>query len=222
MATMNTGLSMIQDDGTSLPSLIDAYEITSMHDAATREWHTLAPSKLSTLAETEEIEQIIKNQHLANFELWHLEDEARSPYSLDREIASVKRQIDQVNQARNDLIERLDAILLATLSTHGMPAPVAPLHSETPGLIVDRLSILSLKIFHSREEAERKDASPGHVRRNRERLQVLEDQRNDLAQCLDRLWEQVIHGQRRFKLYRQFKMYNDPTLNPVLYRKPKA
>lgn len=213
---------MTQTAGSSLAPLIDAHEIMAMHDAATRDWHKLTPPNLITLGQPEGIPALLRVQHQANFELWHLEDEARSPYSLDREIASVKRLIDRVNQCRNDLMERYDAMLLGELSAHGLPAPVAPLHSETPGLIVDRLSILALKIFHSREETERKDASPGHIRKNRERLQLLEDQRLDLSQCLDRLWEQVIHGQRRFKLYRQLKMYNDPSLNPVLYRKSGA
>ena len=210
---------MTQTPGSSLAPLIDAHEIMTMHDAATRDWHKLIPPNLITLGPQEDIDGILRTQHQANFELWHLEDEARSPYVLDREIASVKRMIDRVNQCRNDLTERFDALLLGQLNGHGLPAPVAPLHSETPGLIVDRLSILALKIFHSREETERDDASPGHIRRNRERLQLLEEQRQDLAQCLDRLWEQVIYGQRRFKLYRQLKMYNDPSLNPAVYRK---
>lgn len=213
---------MTNQAGNSLASLVDAHEITSMHDAATRDWHKLTPPNLLTLGPSETMLDLLRTQHQANFELWHLEDEARSIYSLDREIASVKRQIDRVNQRRNDLMEQFDAVLLRELNAQGLPAHVAPLHSETPGLIVDRLSILSLKIFHSREEMERADATPGHIRRNRERLQMLEEQRSDLAQCLDRLWEQVVYGQRRFKLYRQLKMYNDPTLNPVLYRKSRT
>lgn len=88
-------------------------------------------------------------------------------------------------------------------------------------MMLDRLSILSLKIFHTTEEIVRPESLPGHVRRNRERLAVLEDQRRDLAGCLDRLWEQVIHGERRFKLYRQLKMYNDPALNPAYRKSPR-
>ncbi|HTV06738.1 MAG TPA: DUF4254 domain-containing protein [Acidobacteriaceae bacterium] len=207
------------NQGSSLASLMDAHEITLLHDEATREWHKLTPPNLITVGPPQSMRELIRIQHQANFELWHLEDEARSPYSLDREIASVKRMIDRVNQRRNDLMEQLDAMLLEELSAHGLPAPTAQLHSETPGLIIDRLSILSLKIFHSREQTEREDVTLGHIRKNRERLQLLEEQRNDLAQCFDRLWEQIIYGQRRFKLYRQLKMYNDPTLNPVLYKK---
>lgn len=93
------------------------------------------------------------------------------------------------------------------------------MHSETPGLILDRLSILALKIFHTREEMLRADAPEGHISRNRERLRLLEEQRVDLAGCLDELWTQIIRGERHFKLYRQLKMYNDPSLNPAVYKK---
>jgi hypothetical protein len=93
------------------------------------------------------------------------------------------------------------------------------LHSESPGLVIDRLSILALKIYHTREEAERSDAPAGHAERNRERLGILEEQRADLAACLDALWREALSGTRRFKLYRQLKMYNDPLLNPAIYKK---
>ena len=137
-------------------------------------------------------------------------------------MASVKRRIDKTNQRRNDLAEQLDRALLGWLETEGfesLPNPEAPLHSESPGLIVDRLSILALKIYHTREEAERQDAPAGHAERNRQRLAILEEQRSDLAGCLDALWRQTLAGTRRFKLYRQLKMYNDPTLNPAIYRR---
>jgi hypothetical protein len=132
--------------------------------------------------------------------------------------------VDQINQRRNDLAEELDRALLGWLETGGLgalPNPEAPLHSESPGLIVDRLSILALKIYHTREEAERTDAPDGHADRNRERLAILEEQRSDLAACLDALWHETLAGTRRFKLYRQLKMYNDPTLNPAIYTKTR-
>jgi uncharacterized protein DUF4254 len=110
---------------------------------------------------------------------------------------------------------------MASLCAAASMQPAAELHSETPGLMVDRLSILSLKLFHTREELERVNAPPGHRARNQERLDLLIEQRGDLEGCLERLWQQVCAGQRRFKLYRQLKMYNDPELNPAIYsRKP--
>jgi hypothetical protein len=111
---------------------------------------------------------------------------------------------------------------LAWLEARGLPKVAAPLHSETPGMMIDRLSILALKIFHTRQEAERADALAGHAERNRQRLVILEEQRSDLARCLDALWRETLDGTRHFKLYRQMKMYNDPTLNPAIYGKTIA
>jgi len=161
----------------------------------------------------------VGRQHLANFELWHIEDEARTPGATDAEIADVKRRVDKTNQRRNDLAEQLDRMLLGWLGARGLPKAEAALHSESPGLIVDRLSILALKIYHTREESERQDAPEGHCERCCERLAILEEQRADLAGCLDALWAETLAGTRRFKLYRQLKMYNDPSLNPAVYRK---
>jgi hypothetical protein len=158
-------------------------------------------------------------QHFANFRLWHIEDEARTPGATDSELAGVKRRVDATNQLRNDLAESLDRSLLAWLEKQSLPNLNAPLHSESPGLIIDRLSILALKIYHTREEAERSDAPAGHAERNRERLSILEEQRTDLAACLNALWRETLNGTRRFKLYRQLKMYNDPLLNPAIYKK---
>jgi hypothetical protein len=134
-------------------------------------------------------------------------------------VARVKRRVDDTNQRRNDLTEDLDQKLMAWLEANGLPRASAPLNSESPGLIIDRLSILALKIYHTREEAGRKDAPSGHADRNRERLVILEEQRADLAGCLDALWYETLAGTRRFKMYRQLKMYNDPALNPAIYGK---
>jgi hypothetical protein len=127
--------------------------------------------------------------------------------------------VDSTNQLRNDLAEQLDRVLLDWLAARALPNPETPLHSESPGLIIDRLSILALKIYHTREEAERTDAPAGHGERNQNRLAILAEQRGDLANCLDALWRETLEGKRRFKLYRQLKMYNDPSLNPAVYRK---
>jgi hypothetical protein len=152
-------------------------------------------------------------QHRANFELWHEEDKARVPGVADAEIVRVKHAIDTSNQRRNDLVEKMDLWLIERLEQD----PVAPLHSETPGLMIDRLSILALKIYHTREEAHRASATEEHRSRNEGRLALLMEQREDLANCLDVLWSEVLGSRRRFKLYRQMKMYNDPELNPAVY-----
>ena len=208
--------------------MVSAIEIVALHDRLTREWHGPlnaerdgpfpAPALPGSSADGEWL-SLVARQHKANFDLWHIEDEARTPGASDAEIVDVKRRIDQTNQLRNDLIEELDRAMLDWMEGRGLPNKAAPLHSESPGLMIDRLSILALKIYHTREEAERKDAPPGHAERNRERLKILEEQRADLAGCLDALWQETLGGTRRFKVYRQLKMYNDPTLNPAIYGK---
>lgn len=158
--------------------------------------------------------EILEQQHLSNFLLWHEEDRARDPAASDTSIAAVKRSIDRVNQRRNDLIELLDESLLRVLPAQN---GAGPLLSETPGMMVDRLSILALRIFHTREEADRASATEAHRTRSRERLAVLNTQAGDLAGCFDDALAAVQTGERRFKIYRQLKMYNDPDLNPVWY-----
>jgi hypothetical protein len=193
-------------------------EIPALHDELTARWHQEAfeiwqpPADLWT--------SLAARQHLANFELWHTEDEARRPGATDTDVARVKRRIDETNQRRNDLSEQIDRALLDQLALLGLPSGAAPLHSESPGLMIDRLSILALKLFHTREEMERENAPEGHATRNAERLAILLEQRNDLAACLTQLWEETLAGTRRFKLYRQLKMYNDPALNPAVYGSP--
>lgn len=195
-----------------LPEKVRAAEIIALQDKLTEQWHHETPS-----VEPTQPYGMLAEQHLANFELWHIEDRARAPRADDHEIAEAKRQIDRTNQRRNDLMERCDAELLSVLASANLPSPGAELHSESPGLMLDRLSILSLKIFHTKEEVARQDAPEGHAARNRERLALLEEQRSDLAAAFDRFWKAVLHGERRFKIYRQLKMYNDPTLNPAMY-----
>jgi hypothetical protein len=199
------------------PRMIEASAITEMQDECSKRWHARTGS--TATREENEWLQAVERQHRANFDLWHIEDEARAPGATEAELARVKRRVDETNQRRNDLTEELDRILVAWLEEHGLPRATAPLNSESPGLIIDRLSILALKIYHTREEAAREDAPAGHAERNQERLAILEEQRTDLAGCLDALWYETLAGTRRFKMYRQLKMYNDPSLNPAIYGK---
>jgi len=153
-----------------------------------------------------------------NYCLWHEEDKARRTDVNDGVIAGVKRRIDQFNQQRNDLIERLDEQILARLEAVCSWRDDVPINSETPGSIVDRISILSLKIYHMREDTLRDDIDDAHRERSRGKLDILREQRTDLEHALARLISEYRAGTRRMKLYRQFKMYNDPTLNPEIYR----
>lgn len=149
--------------------------------------------------------------------LWHEEDKARRTDVDDSTIAVVKRAIDRLNQQRNDLIEKLDEVILAEVERITVDLPEEIINCETPGSIVDRLSILSLKIYHMDEDSRRSDVSDEHRRHSHHRLDVLRLQRHDLYVALDRLLDDYLAGRKRMKLYKQFKMYNDPTLNPELY-----
>jgi hypothetical protein len=197
------------------PGSISATSIAALQDQCTRHWHQVEGLPLT---QEDPFLLLVARQHAANFELWHTEDQARLPNASDAQIAAVKRSIDQINQRRNDLAEACDEFLLRLLAPHNLPAPNAPLHSESPGLMIDRLSILSLKIFHTAEQLHRPNAPAGHAQRNQDRLAILQEQQADLISCFGHAWSQVLAGTLRFKLYRQLKMYNDPELNPAIYR----
>lgn len=156
-----------------------------------------------------------------NYELWHEEDTARRTDVDDCVIAAVKRRIDVLNQARNDMIERLDEQILAWLNGKIAGVSAADTNSETPGSVVDRISILSLKIFHMREDTLRGDVSQEHRDRSLQKLAILTEQRTDLFAALQQLISDYLAGRKRMKLYRQFKMYNDPELNPEIYRQQR-
>jgi hypothetical protein len=158
----------------------------------------------------------IEANHRCNRMLWDEEDLARRRDVNDAAIAANKRAIDGFNQRRNDAIERIDEALLARLAAI-VPAAGAWHNSETAGSMVDRMSILALKIFHMRAQAVRADASGEHRALCREKLLRLELQRDDLARCFDTLLALAADGRAYWRVYRQFKMYNDATLNPYLY-----
>jgi len=158
----------------------------------------------------------LEANHRCNRLLWDEEDRARRRDVADAAIVANKRAIDGYNQRRNDAIEKIDEALLERLSSV-TPAPDAWHNSETAGSIVDRLSILALKIFHMRAETIRAEAAEAHRAACREKLARLELQRADLARCFDTLLARASDGRAFWRIYRQFKMYNDATTNPYLY-----
>lgn len=178
----------------------------------TGEWHEAEPE-----VEGGGLGSLVKENHRCNFTLWHEEDEARRDDLGAEHVRRAKRAIDRMNQLRNNAIERIDAALLELLPEAGEDVP---LHSETPGMILDRLSILALKIYHMKEQTERSDVEEAHRRQCAAKLEILRQQRNDLAAVLEEYAGDLLAGRRRFKVYYQMKMYNDPKLNPKLYGKP--
>lgn len=164
---------------------------------------------------SDELATAIADNHHWNALLWMTEDQARRTDVPARHIVRAKRAIDRYNQRRNDAVERIDEALLRELGGIAHK-PSARLHSETAGAMIDRLSILALKIFHMQVQATRRDADAAHLSACSAKLQVLQAQRNDLAGCLGQLLRDSVTGNAYFKPYRQFKMYNDQRLNPWL------
>lgn len=148
---------------------------------------------------------------------WHLEDIIRNPDINPAEALALKRRIDKSNQERTDTVEKMDDFFLE--SFRDVPSkPSTPINSETPAWLLDRMSILMLKIFHMKEQTQRKDVSAQHAAKCGEKLLILEEQKKDMGIAFDELLRDIDSGARRFKVYRQMKMYNDSTLNPVLYK----
>ena len=190
-----------------------ARDLTAFHDSR----HAIDGWAKSAAAEHRGgLWRAVEDNHRCNCLLWDEEDLARRRNVPDTEIANNKRAIDRYNQKRNDSIERIDEQLLIFFSAIKIK-PESKLSSETPGAMIDRLSILSLKIHHMRLQTRRGDVAGAHVENCLLKLTRLNEQRTDLAACLDRLLAECARGESNFKVYRQFKMYNDPATNPAMY-----
>jgi hypothetical protein len=151
---------------------------------------------------------------------WHLEDIIRDPEIDPVEALKIKRRIDKSNQDRTDLVELIDSYFLDQYK-EVKPLDGAVINTESPAWAVDRLSILTLKIFHMKEETERANSTPEHTAACSKKLHILLEQLRDLSSAIDQLLDDIQSGRRYMKIYKQMKMYNDPALNPVLYGKDK-
>ena len=147
---------------------------------------------------------------------WHFEDIIRDPHIDPVEALNLKRRIDRSNQDRTDLVEQIDSYFRQQFSDV-KPNADATINTESPAWAIDRLSILALKIYHMREQVERTDVAEEHIRKCQEKLNVLAEQQIDLGTAIDQLLEDIQEGRKYMKVYRQMKMYNDPSTNPVLY-----
>jgi Protein of unknown function (DUF4254) len=164
----------------------------------------------------------ICQQHRFNYLLWHEEDLARSAEASDTRIAMVKRTIDRYNQQRNDLIEQMDYWLIAAIAAASVaPDQNARINTETPGSAIDRLSIMALRIYHFEEQLQRSDLDTEQTERIARNITQCHQQHADLSQSLSELLCDLLAGKKILRGYRQMKMYNDPTLNPVLYQAPR-
>lgn len=162
--------------------------------------------------------ETICKQHSFNFQLWHQEDIARSPVVTDAEMATVKRAIDGFNQNRNDWIEKIDDLLTNHIQIENIQvANDARLNTETPGSAFDRLSIMSLRLYHLQEQLDRDDATAEHKVKVNQKIAICRLQQKDLSQSLAQLLTDILAGTKRHATYRQCKMYNDPSLNPEVY-----
>lgn len=188
-----------------------ASEIADLQKTLTDRWHQQSPAAAGT-----GFLRLVEENHLRNFQLWHEEDVARRDDLGFEPIYRAKRNIDRFNQERNNFIEEMDKAIVAELQP---PTEGCPRNSETPGMMIDRLSILALKEYHMHEETVRTDASAQHREKCGEKLARIRVQRADLTACLAELLADVIARRRTFSVYFQFKMYNDPSLNPQLYRR---
>lgn len=190
--------------------------VVNLFEQLVKEWHC-EKYDITNLENLSGLKKFYVKLMYHNFTLWHFEDKARVKNISDAVIADVKRNIDVQNQLRNDTIELIDVYIQNLIKK--IPLLKKSYNAtETPGAAIDRLSILCLKIFHMREETVRKDADSEHITKCKNKLFILELQKQDLIKSINLLVEKIYSGEIEHKIYRQMKMYNDPSLNPEVYK----
>lgn len=191
--------------------IITTKKILQIQQDNTIFWHSAKCAITSS-----EFYALVENNHQYNFQLWHEEDKARRDDCGFEYVYRAKRNIDQLNQQRNNYMEAMDEWIFH----HYQPRQNnCVFHSETPGMMIDRLSILALKEYHMREQTLRNDVTSAQLTISKKKLKIIIRQLQHLADCLDFFLKDIVDGRRSFRLYHQFKMYNDPTLNPQLYKR---
>jgi hypothetical protein len=192
---------------------------TSIFEQATQEYHLTndVDAAPTNPYPSGSIERILYKKNQIDVIQWHLEDLIRNPAIDPKEALELKRRIDRSNQERTDLVELIDSYFLDKYKEI-QPQPQASINTESPAWAIDRLSILIIKIYHMQEETMRPDASEEHKQTCANKLAVLLEQKQDLCTALDQLLEDIRDGRKYMKVYKQMKMYNDPSLNPVLYK----
>ncbi len=193
-----------------MPHTIQSSEITKLHKQCIIQWKSSGVTH-----QHKEFYRLVEENHAFNYQLWHAEDRARRDDMGYQFVHAAKREIDQCNQSRNNRMEAMDTWLFNLLK----PAEFTkcPVNSESPGMMIDRLSILALKFYHMALQTERQDVDESHRTTCLNKLAVIDQQLTQLALCFDQLVDEVLIKKRTFRVYHQFKMYNDPALNPELY-----
>lgn len=198
-------------------------EINSLFNRCIADYHAYdhVDQPIKNPYEQDSLEYLLYWKNWVDTVQWHLEDIIREP-SIDPAMAlKIKRRIDHSNQERTDLVEKIDDVFLENFKATKFKQE-AKLNTESPAWALDRLSILALKIFHMEEQVNRKDVGDAHLLNCRQKLEILIIQKKDLMQAIEELLEDIANGNRIMKVYRQMKMYNDPSLNPVLYGNKKV
>jgi len=195
--------------------MMNTSEIYDIFSKSVEDWHKKGgPCKSPFPDGSLKSEFYLKNQ--IDCGQWHLEDDIRDPNLDKSEVYNIKKNIDNHNQNRTDMVEKIDDYYLEKFKDVKL-AKDATLNTETPAWAIDRLSILALKIYHMQEESNRKTADEKHRANCRQKLDILLEQKKDLITSIDQLFDEYQSGKKLIKVYRQMKMYNDPNLNPALY-----
>lgn len=193
-----------------MSTLIKIADIAALHRDSILRWKTEGLS-----LEQQGFLRLAEENHAFNYQLWHAEDRARREDMGHEFVYQAKREIDYCNQQRNNRMEAMDEWLFI----HLQPAQAehCPVHSETPGMIIDRLSIMALKSYHMELQTRRHEVDESHRQTCLLKLNTITAQQQQLLACLDLFIEEILAKSRTFRVYHQFKMYNDPALNPELY-----
>jgi hypothetical protein len=197
----------------------DIQEITNAMKSSIQDWHKESLPSQNPFKEGEFLYLVYKKNQIDTIQ-WHIEDEIRRPDLPPSELVTFKRDIDKLNQERTDTVEILDD-LIYSIYKDVPKISSAKMNSETPAWLLDRMSILELKIYHMEEQVNRSDTSPEHKNKCKEKWNILLEQRLDLQNCFRELTDDLSSGKKFMKVYRQMKMYNDEKLNPSLYNLKK-
>ena len=205
---------------TKFKAMLTAQQCYSVFDKSITNYHVTDSVDSSLANSYEGIESILYHKNWIDTVQWHLEDLIRDPKINPVDAIELKRRIDKSNQERTDMVEQIDDYFLDFFKEVKLQ-PGARQNSETPAWLLDRMSILLLKIYHMQEQVQRKDADTLHIAKCQAKLNILLEQKTDMQFCFDELMDDLLRGIRKMKVYRQMKMYNDASLNPVLYATKK-